>query len=151
MIVSPVSDVPPIVNWVVVATTVSEAIAVPDDTAQRGAVPHVLPKLMTQEVRTPPPATTVPKLSPPETVGEVPQLELVGEVPAPANKCVLINIAPMPGSVVVPILTPPLAWMRIASAMACVLFGVVTAVIYEPPCAPEVKAWLLHINHPEAG
>jgi hypothetical protein len=77
---SPVSDVPPIVSWVVVALTVMDAMAVPDDATQRGAAPHVIPKLTTHDVRIPVPAVTVPKLSPPDMLGLTPQLDTEGAV-----------------------------------------------------------------------
>lgn len=76
------SDVPPMVSCVVVAVTVN-AESVGDDAVHFGVAPHVLPKLMTQEVRTPVPPVTLPNVSLPPTVGLVPQLEFVGAEAAP--------------------------------------------------------------------
>ena len=82
------------VSCVVLVTTVGDAIAVPADTVQAGAVPHVLPKLMTHDVRVPPPAVIVPKLSEPATAGEpVPHAEIVGVVDV-ARICAAVEVNP---------------------------------------------------------
>ena len=53
-----------------------------------GADVHVVPKLITHEVKAPLPIVTLKELSVPVMVGEVPQDEIVGAVPPrEASKC----------------------------------------------------------------
>lgn len=131
---SPVSDVPPMVNCVVVDVTVMEAIAVPEDATQRGVAPHVLAKLMTQDESTPVPAVTVPKLSLPPTVGDTPQLEIVGAVPD-AKRCPKERIFPEPASVDTPTLRPCLKYAT--TPCEAVPAGVVMISKSEPQAVEE--------------